>query len=299
MEAQTALAQIYTDFTNTVVNINNYKQFTKTSTERSFAFYEEQLEKSKEVNAEDFGSFNSLFIRNIENNQLTHVGKNENSMEDLLRTVIQQQNRQYQCFLVEAYEVFEDYLDSLYELICQNGALQFDEKIKNKPLKKLRKIRELFKTIELLERKNPEKIDYFFMIILISVLRQYIVHERGVVPDIEKFQKDILEPLGTLPSELKIDDYKNEILSYVGKKDNQHFIVLLEQNHREDKRFNGVRYHDTLNELIKILIAYAELLNIFCLRYLCGEGHMQTLIIDPKAYIKFFEKSDMYKHLRA
>lgn len=298
MEAKTALNQIYTDFTNTIVNIHNYKQFAKISTHRSFIFYQEQLEKSKEGNIEDFGSINNLFINNIENNQLTHIGKNENSMEDLLKTVIQQQNRQYQFFLVEAYEVFEDYLDSLYALMCQNSALQFDEKVKNKPLKKLRKIRELFKTIQLLEGKNPQKLDYFFMILLVSVLRQYIVHERGIIPDIEKFQKDILEPLGTLPKELNIDNYKNEILSYVGKKDNQYFIVLLEQNHREDKKFNGVKYYDTLNELIKNLIAYTELLNTFCFRYLYGDEYIRTLIIDPKKYIEFFKNSDMYKHLR-
>ena len=68
------LQHIVDTFTNKLVDINNYQSFIKDTTKRSFKHYQEQIERTKELDIGDMASANRLFSRDIENGEFLMKG---------------------------------------------------------------------------------------------------------------------------------------------------------------------------------------------------------------------------------
>lgn len=322
MNTSEELNTILKNFTDKLVDINNYQSFIKSSTKRSLEFYHDQLEKQKALNIDGLGDFNSFMCRNIETGEHIHLGYNENSLEDLMRTVQLHNNKQYQWLLVEAYELFEDYIDDLFAFIglkdhtfwpakdfgnvsideLQDKDLTwFEQKVeekKGKPESIFKQIRLKIKTLNLLDKTNALGVDFVFKIILISKLRHIIVHNRGVIKDLKKFIDLIFKEIGLSISGQKSQQYKNDILFYIGEFENENFVLLLEYEDKIHEKFPLRTYHDRLGKLIEELASYAILLKTLSERYLSGIENWEKLMKDPEEYKKFFASSDLYKYLR-
>lgn len=316
------LNQIFSSFSNKLVDISNYQSFIKSSTQRSLEFYHDQMEKSKEYNIESNSSFNSFMCRNIEDGTMVHLGYTENSFEDLIRTVQLHNNKQYQWLLVEAYEVFEDYIDELYAYMGYRdntfwmakdfGNVSIDELVdkdlewfKNRVKEKqgtpesiYKQFRSKMGTLKLLEKNNPQNIDYDFLIVLISKLRHVVVHNRGVFNDINKFLESVLKDIGISMTGQTAQKYKDDSMFYIGEYDSENFVLLLEYKHKNGSKTFFTSYIDRLGHLIDSLASYAILLKSFCEKYLSENETLKKLVSDQDEYKKFFSSSDLYKHLR-
>ncbi len=72
---------------------------------------------------------------------------------------------------------------------------------------------------------------------------------------------------------------------YLGKKDSQIFVLLLEHTQKNELPFHT--YHDRLQYLIKDMLAYAKLLHDFIGRYFSDEENVKRLATDLRFYKEF------------
>ena len=310
-------------FTNKLVDINNYQSFVKDATKRSFNHYQEQIERTKELDIGDMASANRLFSRDIENGDLLTLGGKNNSYDDLVQTVELHNNKQYQWLLVEAYEAFEDYINELYAYIGWKdntfwvakdfGNISIDEleeqdlewfkkRVQAKqgtPESIYKQFRLKMKILKLLEKKNSQNIDYNFKIILIAKLRHIVVHNRGVIKDLDKFIETIFSEIGISQNGQNAEKYKSSILFYIGTTvDSENIVLLLEREHELVEGFPLMTYHDRLGNLIKELASYSILLRNLTQKYLSGNENLKQLVTSEEEYRKFFSSSDLYGYLK-
>ncbi len=310
------LNTILKNFTDKLVDINNYQSFIKNSTKRSLEFYYDQLEKQKAFNIEDLTDFNSLSSWNIKDDSRISIGHTKNTLDDLIEITQLQNNKQYQNLLVDAYESFLKYLDELYVYLCIKDNSFWSNKISdidisNKNFESLLKIiknknnrkeiicfklKEHISTIELLEKKNPKNIDYVFEMNLIEQLRHWIVHNRGVIEEVDKLIKKIIPDITSLKKDTQ-QHLRAQVFYYVGEVSSENFVLLLEFDHKENHKFSR-RYNDRLGELISKLVSYAILLKDLSVWYLSDNENLKILASNSEEYKKFFASSDLYKYLR-
>lgn len=317
------LDQILNTFTNKLVEINNYQIFVKESTKRSFQHYHNLKESTKEFDIGDIASANRLFTRDIENGELLTLGGKNNTFDDLVQTVELHNNKQYQWLLVEAYEAFEDYIDDLYAYIGWKdntfwvakdfGNISIDE-LEDKDLEWFKsrvqakqgtpesiykQFRIKMQTLTMLEKKNSQDIDYKFKIILIAKLRHIIVHNRGIVKNLDKFIETIFNETGISQNGQNAEKYKSNILFYIGTTiDPENIVLLLEREQELAEGFPLMTYHDRLGNLIKELASYSILLKNFTEKYLSDNKNLKKLVTQEEEYRKFFSSSNLYGYLK-
>jgi len=268
-------------------------------------------------------SANRLFARDIENGELLTLGGKNNSFDDLVQTVELHNNKQYQWLLVEAYETFEDYIDDLYAYIGWKdntfwvakdfGNISIDE-LEDKDLEWFKsrvqakqgtpesiykQFRLKMQTLKLLEKKNSQDIDYNFKIILIAKLRHIVVHNRGIIRDLDKFIETIFNEMGISQNGQNAEKYKSNILFYIGTTvDSENIVLLLEREKELVEGFSLMTYHDRLGNLIKELASYSILLKKFTEKYLSDNENLKKLVTSEEEYKKFFSSSDLYQYLK-
>ncbi len=158
-------------------------------------------------------------------------------------------NKQYQWLLAEAYELFEDYVESLYACcgytdksfwqLADYGTISIDE-IDGKDyswfLKRARdrkggikeilaQFRKKIPELENIEKNNSTGLNLRLSISLIENLRHIIVHKNGMVTSKDNFIKKVLSESGLTNN----NDAKNVINSFFGQNEYENLIVLLEQ----------------------------------------------------------------------
>lgn len=209
------------------------------------------------------------------------------SVEEKASLILYHKNKQYQWLLVDAYEIFEDYVESLYAcmgFIDNNfwpasdfGNISVSEipsqdlnwfnkqsTIKKRAPKSILNIfRDRFGNLQKLERENATDHDLRLSTSLVENLRHIIVHKNGQITSKDEFIKKILSE-----SCLQNDDKsKAKINNFIGAKGRYlNHVVLVEQIAFKS---GGFSMHVNLHEnLVGELSAYAELLKAEAIKYL-------------------------------
>lgn len=156
-------------------------------------------------------------------------------------------NKQMQCLLVEAYELYENFIEKLYAVMgyldndfwnaSDFGEIQLSDivnkdenwffeqinKNKEKPYSILKVFEKRFSLTGYSDKKTPAA-NYQFLMKLISELRHAIVHERGFL-DRTVLKKKLLKQQGINGNRL-INEYEKYIKIFYGKNEYKSLICL-------------------------------------------------------------------------
>lgn len=147
-------------------------------------------------------------------------------------------NKQYQWLLVEAYELFEDFVVSLYEFIRAESALFRLGKDAGLPTSELKK--KVPQIIDMLRKKLPELarmevenqtvINLRLHVCMAEKFRHVIVHKNGKTGDASKIVDKILKSANLLGDKAREPNARQIIGNYIGTGDVEGVIALAERS---------------------------------------------------------------------
>ncbi|MBX9894466.1 MAG: hypothetical protein K2Y09_04705 [Nitrosomonas sp.] len=227
----------------------------------------------------------TMTCKDIFNGGITKIESKEFSIDEYSQIYEEIRNKQYQWLLVGAYEAYENYLKKLYSYIGfidhdfwqakDFGSISLNE-IKNNDLSwfvnRLEKDRikntndiskQIYKKMPILKkilairkRDDPRKIDYEFMIQLITQLRHIIVHNNGTT-DKSEFIKELLKEIGRNNNKSEDQNYIDIVNWYFGIKKMNNTVCLTEVHDPHGK----FMHCDRLNDLVEVIASYAILMH--------------------------------------
>ena len=244
--------------------------------------YAEQLSNNSSLESLSF-SANAMYFYDLHTGAARPYGFRKSSVEDRARQVVLQKNKQYCWLLTEAYEEFEDFLESIYAYIGMNdnaawlmsdfGNISISEisnknyewyleRAKNKkdiPQSILTRLRLLYPSIVDIETNNKLNVNLKVAIELIAKLRHIIVHKGGVVGDRNAFLESVLKTSGIWNNGKYSPGYKDFVEKFFGRGDFQNVISLLEIKVHDEIPLD--MHLNLFGELSGYLIAYAYLIS--------------------------------------
>lgn len=185
--------------------------------------------------------------------------------KETARLVHLHKNKQYQWLLVEAYELFEDFVASLYELVrgdyeyfrlSKDGdaAMPFSELKKKVPLI-ITMMREKLPELATIEVENKINTNLRLYTRMTEKFRHIIVHKNGKTDDAEKMIADVLKWANLASDKVREPEARAQIANYVGVGDDAGVIVLVEQPIIQAGGFTmNVNRHENL---VNALMAHA------------------------------------------
>lgn len=259
--------------------------------QESYDKYLSMIKKHKKNNSNiDFHSFARPVYFDILNNQEKIIGdlKVTKTFNQTYDDVVFHFNKQMQCLLVEAYELYEDFLETLYATMgyldndfwnaSDFGEIQLNDivkKDKNWFFEQINKKKEKpYSIIEVFERrlqvakysnKKTPATNYQFVMNLISEFRHAIVHDRGFLD--KTVLKDKLVTKKGINGSTLIKEYETYINIYYGENEYKSLICLT--TIRSDSDIEGLLInYDRRTILTQYILSYAHLLTQLSIKYL-------------------------------
>jgi hypothetical protein len=197
-------------------------------------------------------------------------------------------NKQMQWFLVEAYEIYEKFIENLYSLmgylnndfwnLSDFGEIQFNdisnknrdwffEQIKNKkdkPYSIIKVFEKRFNLKKYFDKENPN-LNYYFLMQFISEFRHAIVHNKGFLN--KTFLKDKLFKKQGINGKELMKKYEDFIYFYYDE--NKYGDLICLTTVIDDVKIKGlpINYNRRLI-LTQYILSYSNLLTQMSIRYL-------------------------------
>lgn len=216
------VTDIFEDYCARVAQVHFQRKLIEDAVRREVARLHEQEHIRSELSMpahEPFSTQNMSF-KSATSGELRFYGFASSTARALIEAQIAVVNRQYQWLLVDAYELFEDYLEGIYAsmavtdksswplrdfgeaTIDELPGKNFDwylEKSRNKkevPYSILNRIRLKHPALGHVERANHLNVHLLVAVALIEQMRHHIVHTRGVVSKPDDFYAKVLNKQG-------------------------------------------------------------------------------------------------------
>ena len=266
-----------------LVGIQIYRNIVKDVTKAELERLSEFIERNEATESDilQFYSMQSMHFQDLKTGELVRYGFIKSDATHQRDRVFQQKNRQYGWLLVEAYEEFEDFLERIYAHIGRTnrnawnledfGRVKLSElddkhfdwylnavrrKYRLKHSEILTRIRELCPDLKSVEENNIYEVHLRVAIELVEKLRHRIVHNRGVVENLEEFAEDILKQCGLWNNGKPKAKLRKFIEEHFFENSGAHIVWLSERRAAPPEVPLDV-YYDVWDELIVYLIAYA------------------------------------------
>ena len=192
-------------------------------------------------------------------------------------------NKQMQWFLVEAYEIYEKFIDNLYSLmgyldndfwnLSDFGEIQFNDisnknedwffvqikKKKDKPYSIVKIFEKRFDLKQYYDKEIPN-LNYDFLMQLISEFRHAIVHDKGFLD--KTFLKDKLFKKHGINGKALMKEYEDFIDLFYGKDEYKNLIYLTKVKGK------SLFPYDRRLMLTQHILSYANLLTQMSIKYL-------------------------------
>lgn len=215
-------------------------------------------------------------------------GYRERSLEDKKRAVYRHKNKQYQWLLSEAYELFEDFIETTYAYagytdrsfwplkdfgnvslaeLEEKDFTWFVHQAKIPQREILSRYRKKFPQLVYLETQNRLNINLSLAVVLIENLRHIIVHKKGIISNRRAFIEKVLKASGLYNNGNFCLKHTEFIEKFFGSGEYENTIYLLEVP--VDPAYPDT-YVDTFENLSNYLLAYAHLVME------CLTSHTQT-----------------------
>ena len=201
------------------------------------------------------------------------------SIKENARQVHLHKNRQYQWLLAEAYELFEDYIVSIYELVCETTVelrLSKDKdrifsthELKKKPTQIINHFRNILPELRDIEKNNKIHRDLRLDINMIETFRHIIVHKNGKTENPDKIIEKILKAACLFSDKSRALASESSVREHLGTGDIEGLIVLVE---KPLVISNGISMHiNRHQDLINSLLSYALILSQCLLNHINQE----------------------------
>ena len=278
------LDEIIKNFAERLTDIDLYQRAAKDIAKKELEQlnkYAEQLRNNPSLEGLGF-STHAMYFYDPHTGTARNYGFRKSSVEDRATQVVLQKNKQYCWLLAEAYEEFEDYLESTYAyigisdnaswLMSDFGNISISElsekdyewyldRAKNKrdvPQSILTRLRFLYPNLVHIETNNKLNVNLKVAIELIAQLRHIIVHKGGIVGDRDAFLESVLKKSGGWNNGKYHPDYKDFVEQFFGDGEYKNVISLLEVRTHPEIPLDI--HNDVYGELSGYLIAYAVLI---------------------------------------
>ncbi|WP_172562926.1 hypothetical protein [Vibrio furnissii] len=274
----------YNEFASRMSNLRVLQKVAKDSFSKEMSACIESAESLKGSQlGDDFPiSAQNMTYYCLETGEARFYGFSEITIEEQKMRLFEHKNKQYQWLLAEAYEIYAEYIETIYAcagycdpslwLMADFGNIPYSENIKHdmefykqqankkkdKPKSILTQFRRVFPKIESIERNNAHKLNIQLSISLIKNLRHIIVHEGGTVNDKEMFIQKVLKECSLYNPKSPNENHLAYIDSYFGDKEYENLILLLEKTHTTE--FPLHMFTDRLGNLMELLVAHASLI---------------------------------------
>lgn len=207
-------------YTEKVANVQRFRWLTEGAADnRLCELVEWKQKRDAEGNTDGFVSTQAVRFPIATGGKVLY-GFHQLTVDDQISELVRHTNRQHQWFLVEVYELFEEFLKHAFALAglqdpkrwsnkdlgtstaAQAGSCDFDwflDRARAKsglPRTVLQTLRLAFPRLVAIEEKNALDLDLYVAANLVAKMRHQIVHARGVVPDRRKFAEDVMDRLG-------------------------------------------------------------------------------------------------------
>lgn len=277
--------QIFSDFTDSVGHVVIYARAAKKLTNKELEELEKQTEaynKRLEEYPDWFSAFDRMYFQCPKSGETKLYFNSVDSLQDRKDKVWLHRNKNYQWLLAEAYEAFEVFIARLYTYIGKTepsywqmqdfGTAKLNEieqkpfewyyerakKKKDFPKSILNAFRDLCPEIDVYEKNNSSEVNMRLTLKLIEKFRHLIVHNGGVLGDLEEVHKKVVRECGfsdkSADSDIAMQYLKSLVMPIKGK----FTIVLMEKDLNGYP--NGV-VSNTFENLVKRLVAYSSLLS--------------------------------------
>jgi hypothetical protein len=265
-------------FKKAMVKINNYQSFANSLVQR-FSAYEQALEdnniikKRSEITGNNWSASINFIVKDYSTGTLKSLETSEFTIEDYKGIELELKNRQYQYLLLNAFEVFEQYLKSAASHIRYK--YEQDEKCfsPTKFIKYLHNtapvISRIIKIRNECNAKFLDEMNLFLTFSLIEQLRHQITHASGYANDKDFFIKMCLKRIGRDNKGKPKSEYTDYLNSFFGSKQYENLICLIEVKDNQSSFF----YYDRLGELVTELASYVVFVHV----------HIKHLINQTKA----------------
>lgn len=283
------------DFYKKIINLKNFQSIVKENTSSLLKRLSEKKENIERVNKnpdidEVIRKFNGIQFRNFSffspySGIREFIGYRSIDIKEQADLHFIHKNKQYQWLLVDAYEAFEDFIESIYgcagyitpsfwsandfgDISIRDIPLQDLKwfhtqaiKKKNAPKSILHKLRATLPELVNIELNNKTSTNYRLAVTMIENFRHVIVHRNGVFGDKLQFVKKVL-------SESEVHKKNHEaagqfIEKFTNKLKDVDVIYLLER-----ESIVSFAYYDTLGSLMDVLLAYAFIIKCELEKYL-------------------------------
>lgn len=220
----------------------NDKKF-RSSIERLFFYQSEILSSSgdkikyleQRLKSDSMVFQESYYYLSEESGKKKYFGSRKYDKNQFFTELLLIRNRQYQWMLVEAFEEFKIYIEEQSSLICESAKVsskvrdEFKKKIENQrdsPSCLLNSMRSYLEGFSRSESRYGSDLNLRFAYTLVRVLREYIVHKRGLVVSVEEFTNRVIKDSGISERE---GDLTNHIRSFFGNGIYENTILLIEK----------------------------------------------------------------------
>lgn len=257
------IEQQFEVFKKAIIEINNYKSFTKSIANKTSA-YQQILEdnnlirKRSEMSDSDYSVTISFIYKSYEKCQLlASLETNHFTLDDFNRIELELRNKQYQLLLLNAFEAFEQYLKCAEFLI--NNNLKNKENTRFSSTKFIINLHKTIPAIPIIikfrNESNPRFLDEINLLLtfsLVEQLRHQIAHSSGYAKNKTLFIKKCLERIGRYDNDKPKSEYTDYLNSFFGSKQYENLICLIEIRDKQNPHY----YYDRFGDLIKELASY-------------------------------------------
>lgn len=282
------IEEVYKDFTNKIANLNDFSHTVKKNTENIALDIEKKRQRiecnlptnehDKLIQEKIGKTFRSHLFYNPYNDEPTSYGYSEIDVYKEMELCLSLKNKQYQWLLTEAYELFEDYIESIYACagyinndfwpasdygsisVSDIKSMDFNwfqataRKKKEATKAVLNKLRAEIENFAKVETTNLAKRNYRFLITMIENMRHIIVHNGGYFNDTELFISNTIHKSGI--NGKKVQDYENYIKYFIGEMQGKDAVSLIEvPSVKYPAHMNA--HVSRINFLISILLEYS------------------------------------------
>lgn len=291
------IENLFKDFSQKIRDINIYKKNTFCSKNN---YLQKLYEQKGLTESDDSFSFTNFIYTDIMSQNKSSLGFDEKSVNELIESIEYHHNKQYQWFLVEAYELYENFLEELYLIlgfydtnlwsskdfgnisideISTKDKEWFKERVKYKEEKPYSIIKQLRKKLPNMKeyeegkdiiiigmksyREKKNQVNYKFYMTFLSQLRNHIVHDRGYIEDKDKFLEKILKDIGLKD---KKDEYLQHINPFFGTGKYENLICLNELIIEQTEVYS--RKQDRLYILLQEIVSYSKLISDLSVKYI-------------------------------
>lgn len=280
--ASTEIQAAYATLTEAAALVQAERRQVKTLMEREFEFLVEQQERAKAAGIQSGPVLLNLFFRDMWQRRPIFYGFKDPSYDQLISGLAVSHNRQYQWLLVEAFELFEDFLLDAYACagVLDDGIWTSQDlavigsyagqpaswwvvqarSLKRPPGAKLilERLRQL-SGVRDIEERNAHGIDFKFVLLMIERMRHVIVHHRGRVSSKDEFATAIASAAGTLAGGKPKPEDAAFVSQYFGNGRLNSTILLLE--HHLPRTGPALEHIDMWDELLGWMLSYAHMLS--------------------------------------